>query len=293
VGRVANLRHEGNPMLHIRPLTASDLPAGLRLTQQAGWNQTDADWRRCLDLEPGGCFAAEWGGTLVGTTTTCVFGPVAWVAMVLVDEAFRGRGLGRALVEHALGYLDARRVPSVRLDATPLGEPLYAKLGFARQFILLRYAGTLPPAEAPEVPGVMTPATEQWEELAALDARVTRADRRKLLLGLFAERPHLVRAAGGPQGVRGFLGARPGRVAVQLGPCLADGPAGALLFADARRRFAGQRVYLDVPEGHAPARRLAEGWGLGVQRRLTRMCRGAPVVEQVERLWASYGPEKG
>jgi len=280
-------------MFHIRPLTAADLPAGLRLTRQAGWNQTEADWRHCLDLEPDGCFAAEWGGALAGTATTCVFGPVAWVAMVLVEEALRGRGLGRALVEHALAYLDARDVPSVRLDATPLGEPLYAKLGFAPQFTVLRHAGTLPPAGGPEVTGVTTAAAGQWEALAALDAEVTRTDRRKLLLRLFAEGPGPVRVAGGPEGVRGFLAARPGRVAVQLGPCIADEAAGALLFADAPRRFAGREVYLDVPEGHAHARRLAEGWGLGVQRRLTRMCRGVPVVEQVERLWASSGPEKG
>ena len=122
---------------------------------------------------------------------------------------------------------------------------------------------------------------------------MTRADRGEFLLRMFAAAPTFVRAVEGPAGVKGFLGARPGRVAVQLGPCVADAPAGELLFADARERFAGQDVYLDVPEGHAPARRLAEGWGLGVQRRLTRMCRGAPVVEQLERLWASSGPEKG
>jgi hypothetical protein len=30
-----------------------------------------------------------------------------------------------------------------------------------------------------------------------------------------------------------------------------------------------------------------------MQHTLTRMCRGTPVVEQVEFLWASSGPEKG
>src|SRR3712207_6787044 len=132
---------------HVRPMTPADLPRGRRLSRRAGWNQTAADWRRFLALEPDGCFVAEHDGTPVGTTTTAVFGPVAWIGMVLVDAPARGRGVGTALVRHALAALDRRGVPTVRLDATPLGQPLYERLGFTGQFRLSRYEGTLPPAE--------------------------------------------------------------------------------------------------------------------------------------------------
>src|SRR5262249_58956687 len=91
----------------------------------------------------------------------------------------------------------------------------------------------------------------------------------------------------------GFLAAREGRRAVQLGPCVAAPEAGPLLFADAWHRYAGRPVYLDVPEPNETAARLAEGAGLTVQRHLTRMCRGVPVCEDVGRLWASSGREKG
>src|SRR5262245_16769871 len=104
-------------------MTAADVPLGMRLKEQAGWNQVEKDWLRFLDLEPGGCFVAELDGTAVGTVATCVFGPVAWVAMVLVNAAYRGRGAGKALMGHALKYLDGRGVASVRLDATSLGQP--------------------------------------------------------------------------------------------------------------------------------------------------------------------------
>jgi GNAT superfamily N-acetyltransferase len=87
-------------------MTVADVPLGMRLKEQAGWNQTEADWRRFLDLEPEGCFVAELDGQPVGTTTTCVFGSVAWVGMVLVDPAVRGRGVGRSLMKHALDWLD-------------------------------------------------------------------------------------------------------------------------------------------------------------------------------------------
>src|SRR5439155_20889733 len=128
--------YEQKAMIRVRRMTAPDVSLGMRLKEQAGWNQTEADWRRCLDLEPDGCFVAEFDAVAVGTTTTCIFGTVAWIAMVLVDSAMRGRGVGKALMNRALEYLDASGVRSVRLDATPLGQPLYEKLGFVEQFQL-------------------------------------------------------------------------------------------------------------------------------------------------------------
>src|SRR5262249_34729790 len=131
------------PMLMIRLMTADDVAVGMRLKERAAWNQTEADWRRILALEPAGCFVAELDGNAVGTTCTCVFGSVAWIAMVLVDPVVRGQGIGTALMRHALAHLDGCGVRTVRLDATPLGRPIYEKLGFVPQFELARYGGVL------------------------------------------------------------------------------------------------------------------------------------------------------
>ena len=76
-------------------MSREDLSFGLRLSSQAGWNQTGADWARYLDLQLDGCFVAEADNCPAGTVTTCAFGPVAWIAMVLVDKPLRGRGIGR------------------------------------------------------------------------------------------------------------------------------------------------------------------------------------------------------
>ena len=46
----------------------------------------------------------------------------------MVEPDKRGRGLGRALMVRALEFLESERVRSVRLDATPMGEPLYRKV---------------------------------------------------------------------------------------------------------------------------------------------------------------------
>lgn len=278
-------------MIHIRPMVREDLALGMRLKQQAGWNQTEADWLRQLELEPQGCFVAEVDGAPRGTTCTCQFGPVAWVAIVLVDVAVRRRGIGQALVEHALAHLDERGMSSIRLDATALGRPLYEKLGFAPQFELARWEGVLPPS--PAVAGVTPLASEELPQLLDLDRGAVATDRGKLLARLYREQPESLRAVRERDRVVGFAASRAGANATQLGPCIADAQAGPLLLADAFHRHAGQRVYLDVPLANAAAMEAARAQGLTVQRNFLRMCRGRVVEENPASFWASFGPEKG
>jgi len=123
-------------------MTAADIPLGLKLARQAGWNQMEADWRRFLAMQPDGCFVGEWDGAPVATTAAFIFGPVAWIAMVLVDIESRRKGIATTLLQHALDFLDAQGVQTVRLDATAAGQPVYEKLGFVPEYCLTRYMGT-------------------------------------------------------------------------------------------------------------------------------------------------------
>jgi len=279
-------------MIRIRPMTAADLPLGLRLSTQAGWNQTEADWRRFLRLQPDGCFVAELDGLAAGTTCCFVCGPVAWVGMVLVDEALRGRGVGTALMRHALAFLDGCGVQTVRLDATPLGRPIYEKLGFVAEYSLARYGGILQPTGAD--PPVTWLRRAWLPVVRGLDEAVTQADRYRFLIRLFSEYPDTFRVLRDHPAVNGYLSSRPGANAVHIGPCIAtDEDAGRLLFADAAVRYAGQRVFIDVPLPNGAAVATVEAMGLTVQRTLLRMGRGESMQERVEELWASSGPEKG
>lgn len=279
-------------MIRIRPFTTEDVPLGMWLKQRAGWNQREADWRRFLDLEPTGCFLAEWAGQPAGTATACIFGAVAWIAMLLVDPAARGRGIGTALMKHALDFVDRAGIASVRLDATPLGRPIYEKLGFVAQFPLIRFDGTFPPLGKP-VAGIEVVPTECFADVVRWDQEATGTDRRKLLERLFKENPDAIRMVRADGRLAGFLTARPGSHAMQIGPCLALAAAGEALMADTAYRYAGQRALMDIPTANQPAMAFAEQLGFIPTRELLRMCRGQPVLERADALWASSGPEKG
>lgn len=309
-------------MISIRVMTALDLPLGMRLKLQASWNQTEADWKRFLALEPAGCFVAELDGRAVGTATSCIFGSVAWIAMILVDAEVRGQGIGKALMQHALAFLESRGVRGMRLDATSLGQPLYEKLGFMPEYQLARFEGTLPRVEddvkavvarhvgnvppqdvkavverhvgnLPPQAGV-EPARLEWlPSLVHFDREITGTDRGKLLSRLVEERPEEAWVVRRADAIAGYLTVRSGSRALQIGPCLADAQAGPLLFAHAFRQYAGQPAFLDIPNRNKLAVQAAEAIGLKVQRTLLRMCRGEVVRERVGEIWASSGPEKG
>lgn len=280
-------------MIVIREYNSSDLHFGMQLKTAAGWNQTDADWRRAFELEPHGCFVAEYEGRVAGTTTVCVFGDVAWIALVLVDESLRGKGIGKALMTHAIEYADGRGVRGIRLDATALGRPLYEKLGFSWEFTLARYVGTLPSPNSQPTQSIRICSQSDLDAICRLDHEVTLTDRQKLLASLLEERPNDARAIEQNGLLTGFLMTRVGSRATQIGPCIARDESGAALLSDAFQRYAGLPIYIDVPLDNEPAIALAKSQGLTIQRELLRMGRGPSVPENPRAIWASFGPEKG
>lgn len=276
--------------LNIRVMTAADVPFGMALKEANGWNQLPADWERFLAMEPDGCFVAELDGRPVGTTCTCIFGDIAWIAMVLVDAQCRGRGIGTALMKHAMDYLEGK-VSSIRLDATPLGRPVYEKLGFVAEYSLARYEGILPHRAAAQ--GVETVQPAQLDLLFRFDHSITGTDRRKMLRQFHSEKRDAMRWIVRGKQVEGFAYTRAGSRARFLGPILATAEAAPSLLADACHRHGGEYVYMDIPLANTAACGFAGEMGLKVQRQLLRMGTGPAVHENIGHFWASSGPEKG
>ena len=272
-------------------MTIDDLPLGLRLSRQAGWNQTESDWLCFMNMEPGGCFVAELNGCSVGTTTTCIFDKVAWIAMVLVEKKSRGQGVGTKLLKHSLDYLDGLKIKIVRLDATHLGRPIYEKLGFVSQYELARFEGTAQPCKTEEI--IPETIQDNFMEIIEFDRKVTGTNREKMLGRLFSEFPHNTRIVTHNNKVDGFVTMRPGANAVQIGPCIATVNSGPALLSDALNRCKGKIVFVDIPTGNVPAVKIAESSGLKIQRRFMRMCRGERIKDDIKAIWAGSGPEKG
>jgi len=264
----------------IRRMRPEDIPAAMLLKQSAGWNQTEQDWANVLALEPEGCWVYEAEGKVAGSTTVVCYGrDLAWIGMVLVLPECRGRGYARALMEHALGFLEQRRVRVVRLDATDMGRPLYAKLGFRDECAIERWAAAAVAARRPRQP-LCVVALENVARMAALDRRAFGADRSGVierLLGCFPAQS--LRAQ------KGFVMARPGSGAHFVGPCVAEEAATARgLIETLLDRLVGRAVFWDLLPENSEAVRMAGELGFECRRRLARM-----VLGEAEHIAATRG----
>jgi len=63
-------------------------------------------------------------------------GGKAWIEDVVVDETFRGQGLSKLLVAHAIEFTQSQGIPSLMLTSNPkriAANKLYQAMGFGRK----------------------------------------------------------------------------------------------------------------------------------------------------------------
>lgn len=283
-----------NGQVEIRLLTGGDLEAAMRLKELSQWNQTERDWRRLLGFGPQGCFAACLDGSVVGTVTTATYGTaLAWIGMMLVDPVYRRRGIGKRLMQEALGTLHGIGVASIKLDATAAGRPLYESLGFVSEGLLERWEGTASSVgkkEAVIIAEATIPA------VYALDRRAFGTDRRPWLDSLMRETPVpplMVLSPGGEMAGYGLV--RRGSQAFYVGPLIARDKEAALTLLDGiLGRLTGEKIYLDFNTGFDIDVQTLADRGFVKQRELIRMSFGRKSSAGTSNLiFGIAGPEMG
>ena len=275
----------------LREMTVDDIPAGMRLKEIAGWNQTRGDWERFLRASPHGCFVAEIEGEVVGTAATISYEDrFAWIGMVLVDPARRGQGIGTKLLEKAIEYLTGCGIPSVKLDATPQGKLLYEKLGFVSEYEIQRWQLQRAPT-----PDATIGASSLTEEMLDQDREIFGADRSALLRSIALEHPALLVRTPSRGKLTGYSFGRRGALADHLGPWVAQDESSARdLLDEFLLRSRGETVFVDGIRNSPWAMKLLRERGFQFMRSLTRMYRGRnDFPGRPELQGAILGPEFG
>ncbi|MCK1718589.1 GNAT family N-acetyltransferase [Bradyrhizobium sp. 141] len=265
----------------ILKLGVDDALAGLVLSTEAHWNQTEDDWR--VFLREGVVFGIRDGARLVATAALLPYsGNNAWISMVLVSGTHRRRGLATRLVDACLETARKNGLTSW-LDATPDGAAVYGPLGFTPT-LQLRRLKLLKPARAEAPPS----SSATLDALRTRDRRATGFDR-TALLSAFAQRygSRIVAANGAIALVRD------GRTARHIGPLFADDTAAALALVAAIVRSETSPLLLDAvaSQGAFLEGLTASSWT--IERPFQRMRFGPATVTGEEMPFAVAGPEFG
>lgn len=262
----------------------------MRLSGEEGWNQTENDWRMVL-MHPGDiCIGAEYDGRIIGTSNAIVYeDKLAWIGMVLVETRFRRQGIGGRLFSNILEKVSGLR--SVKLDATPAGQPLYEKFGFREEYRIDRMINMnledFDPVDSYEVKPV---CEDDLQTVIQNDKKVFGAERSGIIQNLFNDYPWKTFRINDS-----FILGRDGKIFSYAGPAYSSSSEDALtLVRHSLKQLVGKPVALDVPESKNELRVWLESIGFVKQRHFTRMYYGSNEFKGIpENQFLIMGPEFG
>ena len=275
------------------PLARADIPHALRLVEECGWNQVEADWE--IFVDNGAALKVPAQDGISATAATLPYPPsFGWISMVLVTKSHRRQGIATELLQQCIDRLQAESLVPM-LDATPAGREVYRQLGFTDGWAITRWRRTADAVSGGEPAANVRPFRDSdWHSVIAMDSQAFGADRSELLRQLAQRSRDFACVAESGGEIRGFLFGREGRLATQFGPIVAhDADTAQGLLAHALYRTRGP-VLVDALDRHeAFAQQLAQA-GFQVERGYTRMALGAGrTFGDEEIVVAIAGPELG
>lgn len=276
--------------LALRVAGPDDLPAIVELRLAAGWGVQE--WALRLAIEPANarCFVvADAAGDILAVGSGVSYAPLGVVGNMIVAEGHRRRGIGGAVLEAVLGYLEGAGCTRLELYATEVGRPLYSRHGFG--FIQPGSHARLPRGLALEEAGdgLVVDAADAaiLHALTDYDAPRFGGPRRPLLEVMLRDpdRPVLVARRG--HRIVGFAWLRSD--GDRIGPWVADDPAvAAAILAEAFRRLPRhEALTTNIPMSNQPGVAWLRGLGVEPDPWDGRMARGPEIARRDETIYSN------
>ena len=236
-------------MFQVKTMRTNDYAFATELANTMNWNMAPEDFQFMASLEPNGCFVLFEGSKRVGIATCISYGKVGWFGNLIVQEDYRHRGAGSALVTHAVDYLHDKGVQTIGLYAYPNLTRFYGGLGFKsdEDFSVL-WKEHFSSITAKVLPAV---GRGQLSSINRLDSQCFGGDRKKLLESIVLEKGNASYCVSDSSGLVGYVAATIYETIAWIGPlvCQAARSDVATLLVDAvLTKVGGKSVYSVVPK---------------------------------------------
>lgn len=275
------------PDLSLRDATLDDLPAIAALRESVGWGVTDWGLRAVIGQSHARCLLAVDGEDAVaGVGSGIVYGPLGFIGNMIIAEAHRRRGVGSAILDAIVAFLEDAGCSRLELNATTEGRPLYERHGFRSRgnSATARISRDAPLAPDPDVT-VRRASRTDLGAVAAYDRPRFGGDRQALLEILMDAREVVTVLAEDARGMTGYACVRTGES--RIGPMLAEAPA--IAAALLRQAFdlmpRALEVRLNLPPNNAPGAAWLEQLGVQVEAWDGRMGRGPELSRREETVY--------
>lgn len=273
-------------------MSAEDFTFAIGITSTMDWGLTKADFEFVLKLEPEGSFVLLDDSKEVGIATTVSFGQVGWFGNLIVHEDERKKGGGSLLVNHALEYLQTKKVKTVGLYAYPDAIPFYTKLGFKydSDFTVLKGTGTSSFVDA----RVTEAQRRDLEQIVESDQNCFGAARGKVLEPILTDLGNFCYIVLEDNRLVGFVAAAIYGKTAELGPLVCSRRRSDIaisLIKAALDRLKGYEVSLCICKKEAPVIDTLMKYGFTESFGVSRMFFGPPVIRDC--IYAAESLERG
>ncbi|MDI6636444.1 GNAT family N-acetyltransferase [Pantoea dispersa] len=271
--------------ISLRAMTTDDIEQGFVMTQHLKWPHRREDWLQAVTLGKG--VVAEEEGIYLGSAIGWRWGEqAATIGLVIVNDQFQGRGIGKqlmlALLEKFPGY-------NVRLHATEMGKGLYLKLGFEVTGHIQQHQTkaltAMPTVNIPTGLRLRNAAPNDASILTELDQQAHGMWRPRMIETLIADSQTVI-LQDERQRIHGFASLRRFGHGWAIGPVIAlNLSAAQALVAVLMQGLSGEFVRIDINDSQQLADWL-EAHGLVQVDAPTTMVRGIPWLPPVRSMQA-------
>jgi len=202
--------------LLIREMVAADLPFAASCTAGEGWaSENFATVEGFYLKDPPGCLLAEANGQPVAICFATWYGKSGFIGELIVRPEARGKGVGAALLNHAVRWLQTRGAETVYLDGVLKAVNLYERNGFRKVCRSWRFLGHIVGSLSPHVRRM---AASDLDQVAVLDNSSFGEDRRFFLQRRLEFFPELSYVMVESESIRGYILGRGGEGWLSAGP---------------------------------------------------------------------------
>jgi len=179
-----------NSEINIRSFyDSADIDFAFEMTSREKWHsESKIELHSFFEYDRNCCFIAEINGEKTGICIATAYTKNGFIGELIVSPKYRKSGIGTALMQKAIHFLQVKNVQNIYLDGVVNVVPLYKKLGFHEICRSLRLFGEIVPSISSSVSEI---SEQDLQEILSIDRICFNEDRSYFLAKRFINYPHL------------------------------------------------------------------------------------------------------